>query len=90
MLAAMVMHLQAESSLWPNGDALDLVLGSVFQHGKAAPRPMYSLVETRCGMAAFAQLIDDLFHLLRAFAFGHQHRVTGIDDDQVLDADRGN
>ena len=34
------------------------------------------------------QPVDDLLHLLRPFAVGHQHRVLGVDHYRVLHPDQ--
>ena len=89
VLAAAMMHLQAEHLAGLDRQALDLAVAAVLEHGEAAPGPMHGLMKARRGVIALAQLLDDLLHLLRALAIGHQNGVAGIDDDQILHADDG-
>ena len=85
VLAATVMQLQREDVAGFDDEPLDLAVCRVLENRVAAPRPMHGPVERSRIMVCRTQALDDQLDLLRALAMRYQHRITSVDDDQILD-----
>ena len=42
----------------------------------------------RFGSVSFGQPLDHLFYVLHVFCGAHHHGISGLDHDQIIDADR--
>ena len=88
MLAAVVVHLQAERRAGLDLDALDLEARSLLDHRVGAPGPVHRAVQLVRLVAAGLELGINMFHILRATLVRHQQRIGRVDDDQVVQAHR--
>ncbi len=87
VLGAVVVHLQAQAGAGLDHDALDLVARPLVDAVVPAPGAVHQPVQHLLAALLAAELRDDVLHVLALVAARHQHRVGGLDDDEVVDTD---
>src|SRR5882762_10903767 len=75
VLAAMVMHLQRQSSTRFNHDTLDLETRTFLQNGVGAPRPGNGAMGLVALVSPRLKTLDHFSNVLRARALGHEYGV---------------
>ena len=89
VFVAVEVLLQAEAFAGFDDDALDLVVGMIEQHFVGTPRAVGEGVDVGQFALVCFELFDDLLDLLAGAFFADEEGVGCIDDDQILDVDRG-
>ena len=90
VLAAVVVHLQAEATAGLDFDALDLEARAFLEHGVGTPRACNGTVQLVGVVILFLELGNDLLDVLRLVWMSNQQGIRGTDDHQVVETHGGN
>ena len=89
VLGTVQVLLQAEALARLHHDALHLVAFGGFEHGVRTPRAAHCLRHIHQVGAANLELFHNLLHLLAAAKRGDQECVRSVDDEHLVEVDRG-
>ncbi len=89
VLGTVQVLLQAEALARLHHDALHLVAFGGFEHGVRTPRAAHRLRHVHEIGAALLELFHNLLHLLAAAERGHEKCVRRIDDEHLVEVNRG-
>lgn len=90
VFAAVMVHLQAEAGAGLDGDPLDFVALTFFQHGVVAPGAVHGAVHAVQFVVICLEGVVQVLDVLRTILRGYEQSVGRVDDDETVHAHGAN
>jgi hypothetical protein len=87
VFGAMMVHLQRERGARTDGNALHLEAFTGIDTFVATPRAVYLAVTDMFGALGIFEATDDCLHILGLVLVCHEHGISRLYNDHVLQAD---